>query len=393
MSAEDGASPKTNHTPYIHPSLASPSSSPASSPPSSPASSSSSSSSSPQPPPRQHTDSAVNESYGPPATGSRKRKATWSLYDLLPKRFRPDEEEEEQEEEKDMVNLVLQDNLVGLKKVIAKPTPMPFVEDRAIGMTSPEDRKDEAQNNPLYVAALINRVEAAKLLLAHGWRMAEDRTMLHKEDPYMKSNTPLGVAFEKKNSVLEVFREHLIELEEKYWSEENQKKRKDKEKEEQKGDDEEVDVVTALRVPKRLKRSNSRGHFELSLSQKVVAYNPGETGSSDLVDLVLENNIKELKEKVVPPPILVLEEEGNLTIEEREERTDENPLYVAAKIGREEAAEILLKKGWRMTEDRTRKMVDDLYLEGLTPLGVAYEKNFGVLDLFLNHIIDLEEGV
>ena len=57
-------------------------------------------------------------------------------------------------------------------------------------------------------------------------------------------------------------------MEEKFWSEENQKKRKEKEKEEQNGD-EEVDVVTALRVPKRLKRSNSRGHFELSLSNKV----------------------------------------------------------------------------------------------------------------------------
>ena len=377
------SSPSTVRGNYIHPSLASsPKESPASSPPSSPVASKA---------PRQNTDSAVSDSYGPASSGTRKRKASWSLYNLLPKRFRPDEEEEIEEEETDVVNLVLQDNFEGLRKVVAKPDPMPFLEDRPDGVTSLEERKDAAQNNPLYVAALINRVEAARLLLANGWRMAEDRSMIRREDPYTKGFTPLGVAFEKKNGVLEVFREHLVSLEEKYWSEESKKKRRQKEEEKKEGE-----ATTTLKVAggKRLKRSNSRGHFELSMSASVVAHNPAgvTTNSNDLVDLVLEDNVEELEKKVQAPAMLDLEEEGRvLSIEERDDRASENPLFVAAKIGREKAAEVLLGAGWKMTEDRTRRGVDDLYMEGLTPLGVAYEKNFGVLDLFLNKVIDLEE--
>ena len=142
--------------------------------------------------------------------------------------------EEEQRLDPDLVDLILQNDLKGLLKHIHRPAPHPPFCEREEGITPFSQRKLHAESNPLYVAALVNRLEAAKILLDYGWKIAEDRTMMSKEvnlfsslhlsfsffssflitqDFYVPSRTPLGVAFEKQNEVLGLFLTRLVELE------------------------------------------------------------------------------------------------------------------------------------------------------------------------------------
>ena len=198
--------------------------------------------------------------------------------------------------------------------------------------------------------------------------MAEDRTMIKKSDPYNRELTPLGIAFQKKNGVYQLFESRIKESEDQF----NDRK------------------------SKKLRR-NLSAKFRKSYSLKVVAENPaGEKTNSDcLVNMVLENDVEGLRAKSIErPKEVVLEEEGAATsIEEREERANENPLFVAAKIGRKEAAEYLVEQGYKMTDDRTRKVVDDMRMVELTPLGASFDNNFGVTDIFLNRIIEIEAFV
>mmetsp|Transcript_26365 Transcript_26365/g.73685 ORF Transcript_26365/g.73685 Transcript_26365/m.73685 type:complete len:162 (+) Transcript_26365:96-581(+) len=112
---------------------------------------------------------------------------------------------------------------------------------------------------------------------------------------------------------------------------------------------------------------------------------------ADLVNLVLSNDVDGLrKDGYGPPEPQPKESITRMAMSEREEQARENPLYVAAKIGRAEAAQALLDFGWQMSRDSTALGVDDDYMARYTPLGVAFEKNNAVLEVFMNHISKLE---
>ena len=67
-----------------------------------------------------------------------------------------------------------------------------------------------------------------------------------------------------------------------------------------------------------------------------------------MVDLILDNNTKLLQREATPPPSLVQDsDEAPLSFQERAALANDNPLYVAAKIG------MLGKRGGG--EDRRKK--------------------------------------
>jgi len=222
-------------------------------------------------------------------------------------------------------------------------------------------------DNPLYVAAKVNRPEAAEMLLKAGWRMSQDRTVAGEEEGIF-SLTPLGVAFEKKNEVLEIFLHEIADLEEKGLPEE-----------------------------KKLKRSLSWGTMKVNArctsSELSLFLKNGEVDPIPIV--LLDEGVHNLK-NVSPPTPLEQKETG---YDEREKLVEtNNPLFLAAKLGRDEAAKILLKTGyWKITEDVTYHEEEEgknvllLKHPSLTPLGVAFEKENTVLDQFLNYIFELEE--
>ena len=119
----------------------------------------------------------------------------------------------------------------------------------------------------------------------------------------------------------------------------------------------------------------------------------------DLVDLVCVNKPEELAEELRNSNIedykAVFAKDSSIeisTFAERQRLAHENPLYMAAKIGREDCARILLKAGWKMSEDLTTVGNKDESLIYFTPIGIAYEKGNSVMDLFLEHVKTLENN-
>jgi len=285
-----------------------------------------------------------------------KRKRSWSVFSWISDVIRPEKRrrkltnsEEQLNGNPDLVSLVLN---LDIEQLTAKVYPPPEIKDEGDATS----RKELVDENPLFVAAKINFPEGARVLLEAGWKIADDRTVRKSDDPLIPAHTPLGVALEKRNDVLALFLKRIESLEKK-----------------------------GLPREKRLSRSWSVSKISASLSVEKLA-----DGEVDLVALVLEDNTellqKELKNGLNEKPTSNVK---GLPYSERLELATDNPLYVAAKIGREKAAEILLGHNWKMTEDLTAGE-DEENIPSLTPLGVAYEKQNGVLDIFLNEILSLE---
>jgi len=284
-----------------------------------------------------------------------KRKRSWSVFSWFlgpsSKRRRRVTDTDDEDSNSDLVSFVLNGDLDKLiENVAPPPDPSKGKHDDSVS------REELVDENPLYVAAKLNFVEGARVLLDAGWKIADDRTALSAEDSSFPTYTPLGIALEKRNEVLALFLERVTKLEK-----------------------------LGLPQEKKLVRSWSVKKISASRSTENLA-----DGEVDLVTLVLEDNTellqKELKSRNIPKPNPVAKE---LTYADRLELVTDNPLYVAAKIGREKAAEILLSHNWKMTEDLTVGEEDES-IPALTPLGVAYEKQNGVLDIFLNQILSLE---
>ena len=125
---------------------------------------------------------------------------------------------------------------------------------------------------------------------------------------------------------------------------------------------------------------------------------PAKRVKLDLVDLVCANKVEELERELKNANLAdyrtVFAKDKSIetsTFSERQRLANENPLYVAAKIGREDCARLLLAAGWKMSEDVTMVGEKDESMAYFTPIGIAYEKKNSVMDIFLEQVKTLEQ--
>jgi hypothetical protein len=290
-----------------------------------------------------------------------KRKRSWSLFSWLPfssKKRKQDDDEKDEEvvevsPELNLVSLVLRNDTVKLSEKVVPPSELPKEKDDSVSRVALVDA------NPLCVATKINLVDAARILLGGGWKVADDRTAYPDEVVSIPSLTPLGIALEKRNDVLSLFLKHVANLEK-----------------------------LGYQGKPRLQRAWSTNHLAATGSSGSVSEEKDD--NVRLVQLVIDGFTEELEKELKtkrPKPTSAIE--GGLSYSEREKFAALNPLYVAAKLGRHKAAELLLEYGWKMTDDLTAGEGDDV-IPFLTPLGASYANKNGVLDIFLNHILTLE---